>query len=95
LRPRPSRSGVRYCIQLGNLPLDMDKEELFDITSEFGEVLLHDLWSDARNGCNAGVVEYGTMEEAKIALDELNDRRMDQWQRKLTARLEQRDHVGM
>lgn len=83
--------GVRYCVTLGNLPLDMERDELQEMGATYGKILKHDTWPDAKNGCVAGVIEYGTRDEAIKALNDLNDRRMDDWEKKITAGLQQRD----
>jgi len=94
-RSPPPRSqqqgGVRYCIKLGLLPPDMDVDELFDLGDSYGQVLHHSLWADEKNECLAGVIEYGVRDEAIKALNDLNDRRMDGWDKKITAGLQQRD----
>jgi hypothetical protein len=69
----------------------MDREELYELGAPYGTVLLYDHWQDAKNQCTAGVVEYGSRDEAMKAHNELHDRRMDGWDRKITAGLQQRD----
>jgi len=83
--------GVRYCVKLGNLPLDMDRDELLELGQAYGKVLYHESWPDPKNGCSAGSIEYGGRDEAIKALEDLNNRRMDGWEQKLTAGLQQKD----
>lgn len=90
-RPAPREIGVRYCVTLGNLPLDMERDELQEMGATYGKILKHETWPDPKNGCVAGVIEYGTRDEAIKALNDLNDRRMDDWEKKITAGLQQRD----
>jgi len=83
--------GVRYCVKLGNLPIDMDKNELMQIGKAYGKVAFHDNWPDPKNGCTAGVLEYCERLDALKALDDLNDRTMDGWEKRITGTLQQKD----
>lgn len=81
-------------MKLGAMPLDMDREELLELGDGYGKVVHSNLWVDNANSCNAGVLEYDTRAEALKALSDLNDRRMDGWDKKITAILEQKDVAG-
>jgi len=78
-------------VKLENLPPDMDNDELLDLGQAYGRILHHESWQDPKNDCAGGVIEYGNRDEAIKALTDLNDRRMDGWEKKLTAGLQQRD----
>mmetsp|Transcript_10015 Transcript_10015/g.22457 ORF Transcript_10015/g.22457 Transcript_10015/m.22457 type:complete len:450 (-) Transcript_10015:51-1400(-) len=90
-RDNDGKSGVRHCVRLENLPNDMEADELLELAKEYGKVLHHEVWSDAKSRTNGGMIEYGTKEEGAAALDALNDRAMDGWDKKIQARYEQRD----
>eukprot|EP00929_Paragymnodinium_shiwhaense_P000242 TRINITY_DN100494_c0_g1_i1.p1 TRINITY_DN100494_c0_g1~~TRINITY_DN100494_c0_g1_i1.p1 ORF type:complete len:458 (-),score=52.62 TRINITY_DN100494_c0_g1_i1:100-1473(-) len=74
-------------VNVGNLPPDMHKQEFYDIVSAFGRVLFHDLWDMQRDGIRKGLVEYASERDAHMAVDELADRRIEGWARRLTANL--------
>jgi len=61
----------------------MEDDELVELTSDYGTVLRHDLWKDRDTKC--GWVEYSTGKEARRCLEELDDRRMDDWHLRIKA----------
>merc|ERR1719510_531609 len=75
--PRPIR------VYLSQLPRDFEEDELMDITSEYGKVLASELHREGAYKC--GWVEYATKAEA--AVNELDERRMDEWNMRLQAYL--------
>mmetsp|Transcript_9496 Transcript_9496/g.21787 ORF Transcript_9496/g.21787 Transcript_9496/m.21787 type:complete len:470 (+) Transcript_9496:117-1526(+) len=90
-RDQGGRSGVRHCVKLENLPNDMEREELFELAKEYGNVLHHDVWQESKTRTNGGVIEYGKKDEAMEAYEQLNDRSMDGWDKRILAQYEQRD----
>lgn len=79
-------------MKLGHLPPDMARDELLELGEAYGGVLHHDVWPDKNTGAAGGVIEYGKRDEAIKALSDVNDRRMEGWDKKITACLEQRDN---
>jgi len=69
----------------------MDKDELRELGDTYGRVMNCNIWDDKTNECKAGELQFNTREEAMKGLSDLNDRRMDGWEKKITACLEQKD----
>jgi len=65
--------------------MDMEEDELLDISADFGRVLGHSLWQERGQKC--GWLEYGSMEEAKTAFEALDNRRMVDWHMRVKALL--------
>lgn len=80
------RQSQAYRLMLADLPADMDKEELLDIASEYGKILSHDMWR--KGDSQSASVEYGSMSEASNACKELDDRRIEGWAKRITAKLD-------
>eukprot|EP00404_Azadinium_spinosum_P062072 CAMPEP_0180711620 /NCGR_PEP_ID=MMETSP1038_2-20121128/10948_1 /TAXON_ID=632150 /ORGANISM="Azadinium spinosum, Strain 3D9" /LENGTH=187 /DNA_ID=CAMNT_0022743855 /DNA_START=18 /DNA_END=582 /DNA_ORIENTATION=+ len=70
-------------VLLSHLPRDMEPDELQEIAAEFGKVLKKELHREGAYKC--GWVEYASKAEAKAAVNELNDRRVDDWHLTLEA----------
>lgn len=61
----------------------MDEEEFQELTSKYGKVLDHHLGKDPDGKFKTGWVEYGNRSSAENAVNELNNRRMDDWNMRL------------
>lgn len=70
-------------VYLSQLPRDMEDDELQEITAEYGKVLQYELHREGAYKC--GWVEYASKAEAKAAMSDLDDRRMDDWNMRLQA----------
>jgi len=66
----------------------MRKDEFQDTAAAFGKVLSFDLWENRRASAKSAVVEYATTDDARRAVKELEDRRIEGWSQRLSARLE-------
>jgi len=55
----------------------MEADELHDIATKYGRVLEYDIWREGSS--KRGWVEFGTRREANRAIDELDNRRMEDW----------------
>lgn len=76
-RHRPVR------VYLSQLPRDMEEDELQEIAAEYGKVLQYELHREGAYKC--GWVEYASKREAEAAVNELDDRRMNEWNMRLQA----------
>jgi len=76
-RHRPVR------VYLSQLPRDMEEDELQEIAAEYGKVLQYELHREGAYKC--GWVEYASKREAEEAVNELDDRRMNEWTMRLQA----------
>jgi len=86
LRRGSGRQGTRPTrVHLSQLPRDFEEDELMDITSQYGKVLASELHREGAYKC--GWVEYATKAEAEAAVNELDERRMDEWSMRLQAYL--------
>merc|ERR1711920_767947 len=81
-----SRSLVR--VRVDNLPPDMTLEELRHTAANFGKVLEVKIWKEADGGkaCSIG---YDKSTDIKRALQKLDNRRVEGWEKRLKARLEE------
>lgn len=82
-RSRSPKARRRFRVSLENLPSDMAGDELAEICQEFGEVQSYDLWNSGR--AKHGLVEFRTREGAQRAIQELNDRQIQEWDMRLKA----------
>lgn len=64
---------------LGNLSWDLSQDDIQELCAPFGDIVEVNLITDQRSGRSKGFafVEYSTEEEAKAAMDELNEKEVD------------------
>jgi len=55
----------------------MEADELRDIAAKYGNVLEYDLWREGSS--KRGWVDYSTRNAANRAIEELDNRRMEDW----------------
>lgn len=77
--PKPRRARVH----LSQLPRDMDEDELQEIANDFGKVLKYELHQE--RSYKFGWVEYASKKEALRAVNDLDDRRVDDWSMRIQA----------
>jgi len=70
-----AQDSVRVSIR--HLPRDMEADELRDIAAKYGNVLEYDLWREGSS--KRGWVDYSTRNAANRAIEELDNRRMEDW----------------
>ena len=63
------------------MPNDMTIPELHSITSDYGDVMSIDLWDEKDS--KTAVIEYVCEKDAVKALNELDNRRMMDWNKRL------------
>jgi len=85
----PVQRGPRFRVSFYKLPKDMEADELLEICEEYGQVINHELNSEMLS--KSAWVEYKTIEEAKAAIEQLDDRRMQDWDMRIRAYLTQTD----
>ena len=66
-------------LYVGNLPWSIDDQKLNDIFSEFGNVESASVISDRQSGRSKGFgfVEFGNDEEAKKAMESMNEKEVE------------------
>lgn len=82
-RVPPAQGHRPVRVYLSQLPRDMEEDELQEIAAEYGKVLQYELHREGAYKC--GWVEYGRKREAEVAISELDDRRMNEWNMRLQA----------
>jgi len=85
--PPPDRSKLQQSVKVyvSQLPRDMDVEEFLEVASQFGQVLSHSL--ERQGTYKFGFAEYASKDEARAAIQELDDREMQGWHLRLQAYL--------
>lgn len=77
--------GGQVRLNIWQLPPDMDEAELLSLACDFGIIRSHEMWSEGAFKC--ANLEYETREMATKAVEEFNDRRMDEWDKRVKALL--------
>lgn len=73
-------------IRVDNLPTDMALEELKETAGGFGEVAAVKIWR-CEDGTKTGTIEYARPEDMQLALKKLHRRRVEGWEKRLSATL--------
>eukprot|EP00927_Polykrikos_kofoidii_P009460 TRINITY_DN13944_c0_g1_i2.p1 TRINITY_DN13944_c0_g1~~TRINITY_DN13944_c0_g1_i2.p1 ORF type:complete len:294 (+),score=43.70 TRINITY_DN13944_c0_g1_i2:108-989(+) len=79
--PRRSLQHLTPTVRFENLPLDMEKDELEDYGTDFGRVVYSNVWFYKAE--KYGRLEFADIGDAVQAAYQLDDRRLDGWNKRL------------
>lgn len=72
-------------MRLENLPPDMTLDELRQTAEDFGQVISVKISRHLSKGGRTGIVEYQNGAETRYALSKLDKRRVEGWDKRLSA----------